>query len=104
MMQYRQGDVFLVRVRSRAPGTEPAARERGRLVLAHGEATGHAHVIRDEAAELYVQPKSGRRYLRLVKPARLDHEEHTPIELPAGLYEVRRQIEYTPEELRTVAD
>lgn len=32
------------------------------------------------------------------------HEEHGPIELPTGNYEVVRQREYSPEEVRNVFD
>ena len=35
---------------------------------------------------------------------RLLHEEHAPIDLPAGSYIVRIQREYSPEALRNVAD
>jgi len=106
MTIYRQGDVLLIRC-ARIPEGEPVPREHGRIVLAHGEATGHAHaLVDDEAAFTETRPAKGapRRYLRLVKPARLFHDEHSPIELPPGRYEVRRQREYTPDDIRTVAD
>lgn len=45
---YRQGDILIVPVpeESVPGGLRPAPRDaRGRLVLAHGEATGHCHAI-----------------------------------------------------------
>ena len=52
----RQGDVLLIPTDSIPEGTKPAKRDsRGRLVLAEGEVTGHAHVILDDAATLFVQ-------------------------------------------------
>jgi hypothetical protein len=36
--------------------------------------------------------------------AELVHEEHVPIALPAGTYEVRRQREYRPQRSVWVAD
>ncbi len=42
----RQGDVLVIRRRRvAADRLRPIAREDGRIVLAHGEATGHAHAI-----------------------------------------------------------
>ncbi|MGH9523996.1 MAG: hypothetical protein ACRD3E_15850 [Terriglobales bacterium] len=35
---------------------------------------------------------------------RIVHEEHAPIVLPPGDYEIVRQREYSPEEIRNVAD
>lgn len=102
---YRQGDVLLVAIGRLPSGLEPITREEGRIVLAHGEATGHAHAIDHEAAEFFTARESGRRFLRLpVEGIALLHEEHAPVPLPAGLYEVRRQREYTPERIRNVAD
>jgi len=50
--QGRQGDVLLRRVEHIPENVTPVPRENGRIILAHGEATGHAHAILDEAAEL----------------------------------------------------
>jgi hypothetical protein len=40
---YRQGDVLLIETTETARGKD--AREKGRIILAHGEMTGHAHEI-----------------------------------------------------------
>ena len=42
---FRQGDVLVVPVDEIPTGLKKVPREQGRLVLAHGEATGHAHVV-----------------------------------------------------------
>jgi hypothetical protein len=44
------------------------------------------------------------RGLEVKKSAALKHEEHDHIKLPAGSYTVRIQREYSPAELRNVAD
>lgn len=101
---FRQGDVLIVR-RSRRPAgaAKPIARERGRLVLAHGEATGHAHAIRSPKASLF--EVAGRVFLAVDgECVTLDHEEHSSITIPPGDYEVIRQREYAPDAIRTVAD
>jgi hypothetical protein len=102
---YRQGDVLIRRVAkfSTAKLTE-IPRENGAVVLAHGEATGHTHAIEAKEARLFRGEKPGVCYLLLDAPVDLIHQEHAPIALPAGHYEVIRQVEYTPEAIRNVAD
>lgn len=93
----RQGDLLLVPV---AELPESVRRVRGRrLVLAEGEATGHAHVVHDERASLYQQGWPQTTYLRVegVEPVSLVHEEHDPLPVLPGVYEVRRQREYAPQ-------
>jgi hypothetical protein len=101
-MQYRQGDVFIETVTALPDGGADIPRVNGRLVLAEGEATGHAHAIAARQAQL--REVAGAVYLTLLTRAWLRHEEHDPIQLPPGIYRVRRQREYTPEGLRNVAD
>jgi hypothetical protein len=101
---YRQGDVLLVRVRrSIAKDAAPVARVAGRLILAYGEVTGHAHAIDSALAELF-EERGGALYLRVRGPAALTHEEHAAIALPRGTFRVFLQREYAPGELRQVAD
>ena len=107
MTMYRQGDVLLVRTdHPLGDKARPVPREAGRVVLARGEATGHAHTISSPLAELF-EERDGRLYLRVsagAEPVRLIHEQHDAIALPPGVYEVRRQREYTPEAIRRVID
>jgi hypothetical protein len=108
---YRQGDVLIRRVDAIPAGTKPIAREGGRIVLAHGEVTGHSHAIGSREARFVMatEPSSGgaapRRFLH-VKAATvaLRHEEHAEIKLPRGKYEISIQSEYHPEAIRDVAD
>ncbi len=98
MVQLRQGDVFLERVDGLPEGAKPV---KG-LVLAEGEATGHAHRVTGGRARLF--DSAGKRFLRVSGTATLAHEEHAPLALARGVYEVRRQREYSPSEIRQVAD
>ena len=106
---YRQGDVLIRRVDEIPTGLEAVPRDDGRLVLAYGEATGHAHVV-EGPAELFREDDRDeleRRFLRVeaeAGQALVVHDEHDAIELPPGDYEVVGQREYTPEEIRRVAD
>ena len=101
---YRQGDVLIVPCARVDSEVRPVEREGGRIVLAHGEVTGHAHAIASVDACLPIDSKTLDRYLDVKAPVVLDHEEHTRIELPSGFYRVVQQREYRPEGIRNVAD
>lgn len=99
----RQGDVLLVPV-ARIPKGAKAQRTKGRIVLAHGEVTGHAHTVDARRARLSVDTEGGVTYLTVDKLTEVTHQEHAPVTLQPGKYKVVRQREYTPEAIRTVAD
>ena len=112
--------------------TKPAGvtdlREHGRIVLAHGEVTGHHHsVYAGAATDLvpdadYFEEPNGRRVLLVRTPCVLRHQEHGAIALDpahpvqarqgdvlltpigAGAWHVTQQVEYVRGTLRTVAD
>jgi hypothetical protein len=99
--QVRQGDVLLVPVDEVPDSARPLARSGGRVVLAEGEVTGHAHAIRSSAATLL--GAGDERYLRVAAPVTLDHEEHAPIDVAPATYRVVIQREYVPPEISPVA-
>lgn len=102
----RQGDVLLVKIREKnLDDAARVARQAGRLVLADGEATGHAHAIDEALAELF-EDRRGVLYLRVQagRPAQLVHEEHAALDLAPGLYRIVHQREYAPDAIRRVAD
>jgi hypothetical protein len=93
----RQGDVLIVRVPHRPEGTREVPRDdAGRVILALGEVTGHAHAIRDADATLFELSGAEveQRFLEIAREVTIVHEEHDPITLAPGTYEVRRQREY----------
>jgi hypothetical protein len=100
---YRQGDVAIIEC-DRVAVTKEVEREGGRIVLAHGEVTGHAHAIASMDATLFMDAKTLDRYLDVNAPVTLDHEEHGRIKLPSGFFRVIQQRVYTPQGLRNVAD
>ena len=66
----------------------------GRLVLAHGEATGHAHVLEGEAELLAADlDEMQERFLRVEAESSLLHDEHATVAVPPGIYRVVRQRE-----------
>ena len=103
---FRQGDVLIVPIAKLPAGLKPVEREHGRLVLAHGEVTGHAHAIRDKRAALFRDPKLAAIFMHVSGdgPVALDHQEHDTIHIPPGDYQIIRQREYTPDAIRNVAD
>lgn len=104
---YRQGDVGITQVAA-IPPNAIAVENTGRIVLAYGEVTGHAHAIAEPEAREFTHAEAGgivRRFLQVFdRGATVRHEEHAPIPLPPGFYEITQQREYTPEAIRNVAD
>jgi hypothetical protein len=103
---FRQGDVLLLAIDPEAPQEEvrTVPRQGGRVVLAEGEVTGHAHAIHSPAATLLRvgTDADAPRFLRTSAPVDLVHEEHATIALPKGIYSVVIQREYVPPEISLV--
>ena len=93
----RQGDVALVPVAALPEGLREVPRDRGRLVLAYGEVTGHAHVIDAPAEATLLTTEEGERFLRIVgsEHVMLVHEEHSAIAVAPGLYRLPPQVEWS---------
>jgi len=97
----RQGDVLIRRI-DELPKKKVLTRANG--VLAYGEVTGHSHQV-DDLTRAEVLEIDDRLYLHVGEEGvRVVHNEHAPLSLPAGNYEVTIQREYAPAEIRNVAD
>jgi hypothetical protein len=126
-IQIRQGDVLLLQVAALPSQCTTLPADGTRLVLAHGEVTGHAHAIYDHCADDVVTAKiasdlataaiaraqakarlwqgpNGDRYLEVTAAVTLQHEEHTQHQIPPGIYHLPRQVEYAPERIFDVED
>lgn len=107
---YRQGDVLIMALEESAVPANlvEAAGElrdgRGRLVLALGEVTGHAHAVPGPGRLIREAGVFGPMLLHLPEGGRVVHEEHAVIALPKGWFRVVRQREYAPGAVRIVAD
>ena len=109
MKLYRQGDVMFRQIKSLPKGERV---KRANATVAYGEVTGHSHQLAIEdrqSAEvleigkgLFVRVSEAG--VRIEGGATFVHEEHGPITLPPGNYEVVIQREYSPEEIRNVID
>jgi hypothetical protein len=107
MKIYRQGDVCLVQVKAIPADAVEQPIKGTDLVLAHGEVTGHKHRFEfmdtSHNAKLRIT-ESGARYLDVLADCDLLHEEHSTVRVPKGRYLLPQQVDYTPAELRRVAD
>jgi hypothetical protein len=109
MKLYRQGDVLFRQIKALPKGEK---KKRENATVAYGEVTGHSHQLATEDREvaevleigegLYVHVTAAG--VRIEGGATIVHEEHGPITLPPGNYEVTIQREYSPESIRSVVD
>lgn len=103
-MFYRHGDVIIKKIDS-IKGNRVKDNLTQDIILAEGEVTGHAHRIKTGDGEVKLFEKQGILYLKVLsKKATITHEEHKPIEIPEGLYEINIQREYEPQGWRQVKD
>ena len=98
-MLIQQGDVLF-----QSLGAVPDGAARIGDVVAEGEATGHAHRVTGAGAA--VLEAEGHRYVSAPAGATVVHEEHAPVTLPPGVWDVRKVREYDhfAEEAREVVD
>lgn len=99
---YQQGDVILKPVKEIPAGLK----KRKSLVLAEGEATGHRHQALGNA-ELFEQEEERKLFLIVhSEGATIRHEEHLPIDMPPGVFQISivREYDHFDEEAREVVD
>ena len=101
----RQGDVLLCRVQQ-LPGTTQDITPEDRVILAHGEVTGHAHVIErtDKKAPARYFDAKAERFLQVLETTALTHEEHSAVILDRGIYKQAFQVEEKRTEIQRVTD
>lgn len=75
-------------------------------VLQEGEHTGHAHRLFGDGFTVFEEPKSKTKYLRVVKPVALRHEEHKEVKIPPGDYKIGlvREFDHWEQATRRVID
>lgn len=98
MKTYRHGDVIIEWIDDDSNHGEELHRDgQGRLILAEGEVTGHAHAIRSKHARLFQAAVAGAMILKVAELCTLEHEEHSDLAIPPGTYSVRIKRQYNPE-------
>lgn len=109
-----QGDVLIRKVGAIPANVKPVAPENGAVIVTHSE-TGHHHLMvldremETPSVEMYQSTDNPLlAWLKVNRPTALEHQRphdtHEAILFQPGIYEVRRQREYTPEGWRRVAD
>lgn len=96
----QQGDVLL----RRSDIPRAAKRKEGRAIVALGEATGHCHEVIGEGVEVYEE--NGTLYVSAPSGGTIQHEEHKPITLPPGDYQIGivKEYDHFAEEASNVRD
>ena len=90
---YRQGDVLVKKIEKLPKKIKKLDTD----IIVMGEATGHAHRIQNGAIYGAIYSWGSQMYLEVYSGGgALVHEEHAPIELEPGIYEVTRQREFDP--------
>lgn len=102
MNNIQQGDVLIRRVNEIPEKAKVESKDS--IILALGETTGHFHGIDCIGAEIL--DHAGTRYIKLPTSAILKHQEHNPIEIPAGLYQIGivQEYDYFSKMTRKVVD
>lgn len=105
-----QGDCLLRRVRELPVALTPIKAEDGQFIIAHSE-TGHHHCVKERNdVKLYASNDKFKGYLEVKgrEPVLLEHhrlfDAHEALVIKPGIYEIRRQREYTPLGYRIAAD
>jgi len=94
MKQFYQGDVAIIKINKLPTGAKKQEKPKDRLVLEYGEVTGHAHAIKDiHKCDMYLE--GTRRFLEVCFTVPLTHEEHDTIALEPGVYEIKRQRQWS---------
>ncbi len=100
------GDVVIERIEKLPDGFSGYEKQKDG-VLAHGEMTGHCHMLEGGVAEVRVDPgNTVNRFIEIAETVVLKHQEHREITLPPGVYRSFLQQEYDPytKKLRQVQD
>lgn len=102
-----QGDILFIRV-DNIPNGYTESIVTGPVVLAHSY-SGHNHEIAQGQAKLYLKSGEGMlSYLQVLEHCEVVHlrpfDTHETLQLTAGIWEVRRQRESTPEGWKRVED
>ena len=109
-----QGDVLFRKVAALPNGVNQVPATNGRIVVTHSE-TGHDHVMvldhkrsKTPSVEMFAGDNPLVAWIKVNRPTALEHlrshDTHEPIMFGPGIYEVRRQREYTPDGWRRVQD
>lgn len=88
-IQIRQGDVMAISIAKLPKGLK----KKKDNVLVHSDSTMHDHTL--VKGTVYTA-KDGKMYADVPSKTQIVHTmDHDPVDLPKGLYEIRRQVQHT---------
>jgi len=98
---FRQGDLLMREIKELPENLKKLSHK----ILAEGEVTGHKHQFFGNV-DVYENDKGKVMFEVMSANAELVHQEHKPILIGKGVYEVIKEREYNPfeEEIRQVMD
>lgn len=104
-----QGDFLIIKRGAIPDGFQEVGCDSGVHVIAHSE-TGHNHVMKAQSVRAFIpkKPDIYTLFLQVDEPTAIEHlrsfDTHEALLVPPGIYEVKRQREYTPEGFRRAQD
>ncbi len=81
---YQQGDVIITTIENLPPDLEVFKEN----ILAEGEHHNHFHRMQGDNCTVLIDRKTQTRYLRVIEPSDLTHEEHHTRTVPPGIYRI----------------
>jgi hypothetical protein len=104
-----QGDILIRRIDKLPDGLVESKPEDGKHILAHSE-TGHHHVVEAKQTKRFIDPRDTMISYLEVSAEHIDlvhnrsFDTHETLRIPNGIFEIKRQREWTPEGFRRVED
>ncbi len=91
-MFIQQGDIIIERIDSLPKGLKKL----NHGILEEGEAAGHYHQLADYHPTKVAVYEDGdnNKFFQNVATMTLKHEEHAPVEIPRGIYRIRKVREF----------
>ncbi len=92
-IQFRQGDIYIIRIAKLPKGLK----KKGSQILVHSDSTMHDHTLK--SGTVFID-KEGKMFADVPRKTQIVHTmDHAPIDIPKGVYEIRRQVQYDKDDM-----
>ena len=103
------GECICRQIEALPKNLSPVKTKNGFVIIAQSEVTGNHHQVAVKEREVKFYERDGVLYAEVLSPTTVEcvlKERHDTVELPAGLWEFKKAVEFDPleQELRSVAD
>lgn len=89
MKYYQQGDVVMIKIEGKPNDAKALTNGTEAVVVQEGEHTGHAHRFLTHGGNVQMFGSGDTKFLSVLGDSTITHEEHLPITIEQGDYEVR---------------